>query len=255
MPQEWTTDEQKIFLQEELVKFKRITGRKYTKNWAELFRRWFQRWPERNTILSGIPDSTTLTPEQTKTLAEAIHQRQLQIRRWMHWHAGAGANRAANAKTTKIIHDLLEPKKRTKQPSEVYANIYYKSRVQPEITKGMSIADVKQKIREVFETESPEIKEECQRISDQQKDEKKRGKTEARERAQSVDIDVDADDADETDPVTLHNNIQQCVPALRRVIDHIGRKTKMKFTILMGGLDPLDTEGGNMILTLVWLRR
>ncbi|KAF8426148.1 hypothetical protein L210DRAFT_791859, partial [Boletus edulis BED1] len=189
--------------------------------------------------------STALTPEQTKTLAEAVHQRQLQIRRWMNWHAGAGANRAANAKTTKIIHDLLEPKKRTKQPSEAYANIYYKSRIQPEITKGMSIADVKQKIREVFEAESPEIKEECQRISDQQKGEKKRGKTEARERAQTYLI-LTLGHADET----LGSNIQQRVPALRRVIGHIGRKTKMKFTILMGGLDPLDTEGGNMILAL-----
>ncbi|KAG9316950.1 hypothetical protein JVU11DRAFT_3036 [Chiua virens] len=240
MPQEWTTKEQKKFLQDELTVFKQIGGRNYTKNWPALYQRWFRKWPERQYALPGVADTISLTAEQTKVLADAIAQRQLQLRRWLHWHAGAGESRSANAKTMKIMDNLLKPKKRTQQPWEVYSKFYYKTRIQPEISKGMSIAEVNWKIRSMFDAESLEIKEEVKRISDDQKMNNLKG----------CQTDTGPDDVVNIDRIVLRSNIQQCGPALQRVINHLGEKTGWKFTVLMGGPDPLDPQGGNIITTL-----
>lgn len=108
MHQEWTTEAQKKFLEEELVAFKRIGGRQYMKHWDELFKKWLLQWPERNAALFDISMSAMLTTEQTDTLSNALKNRQDQLQRWMHWHAGAGDKHSANSKTIKIMNTLLK---------------------------------------------------------------------------------------------------------------------------------------------------
>lgn len=117
-----------------------------------------------------------LAEDHTKILATAISHRQSQLRRWLQWHAGAGANRAVNNKTVKVINDLLKPKTHAKKLWEIYSKVYYKTHIQPHIESGMAIANVTKKIRELYENESPEIKEDVRRISAEHKNvEKKQG--------------------------------------------------------------------------------
>ena len=189
MPAEWTTPEQKAFLLEELVAFKWIGGKHYTKHWQTLFQKWSQRWPERLSTLPGIPDDSALTDGQKETLATAVLKRQKQLRAWMHWHAGAGQNRSANSKTATIVNDLLKPKTRTKKLWEIYSNLYYSTRIQPAIEVGTPIADVNKKIREMYENESPEIQEEVVRISEQQKKDSKKKKSQRKDESDESDDD------------------------------------------------------------------
>lgn len=200
MPKEWTTKGQRAFLDNELIAFKRIGGRNYTKHWQPLYKRWFERWPERELVLPGCSDSATLTSDQKDVLSNAIGRRQGQLYRWMHWHSGAGEHRSANAQTARIMSDLLKPKQRVKKPWEIYSKNYYQARVQPNIGKGLSITEVNQKIQEMYENESPDIKDEIQNINDQQKKAKKRRKSYDGE--EDLESNIDEDET-ETDPHTI----------------------------------------------------
>lgn len=208
MPAEWTTNEQKIFLLEELVTFKRIGGRRYTKQWSTLYHKWFERWSERSIVLPDLPEDAALTAKQKDDLKKAVNQRQGQLRRWMHWHAGAGQNRSANNKTARIINELLKPKTRTKKPWEIYSRMFFKARIQPEIGTGMSITDISKKIREMFENESHDIKEQIHNITKKQKQGAKcgRSKSKGAEGEEEFDFDesdLEVDDGPQKDPVTL----------------------------------------------------
>ena len=169
MPSPWTTHEQKAFLEEELVAFKRIGGKRYTKQWPALFKRWAQKWPERRVVFPDMTEDAQLTEEQSKTYAQAVLCRQQQIRHWMHWHNGAGLSRAANNKTCRVVDNLLKVKTRAKKPYELYSNVHYPTRILPHIKPGMSIAEVSKKIREIFDNESPEVKEEFVQLSEEKK--------------------------------------------------------------------------------------
>ncbi|KAH0839408.1 hypothetical protein J3R83DRAFT_138 [Lanmaoa asiatica] len=248
MPIEWTTNNQKAFLEEELAAFKQIGGRNYTKHWSTLYQKWFRRWPERPLALPDVPADANLTPEQAEAVSNAVLNRQKQLRRWMHWHAGAGQNRLANSRTSKIVEELLKPKTRTKKPWELYSKVHYKTRILPELGTGLSIADRSKKIRELWENETPEVKEGIYKMCEEQKQSttKRKGNDETGE-------DSNDDDDDETsplDPATKRRNIQQCGAALLHVLQHLGKQTGWIFTILMGGPDPMDPQGANIITSL-----
>ena len=196
MPIEWTMNDQKAFLQEELTAFKQIGGRNYTKHWSTLYQKWFQRWPEWPLALPGVPTEANLTPEQVKVVSKAVLNYQSQLRRWMHWHAGAGQNRLANNRTSKIIGELLKPKTCTKKPWEVYSKVHYKTRILPELSSGLSIADRSKKICELWENETPEVKEVIDKMCEEQKQStmKRKGNDDTGE-------DSNDDDDDEMSPL------------------------------------------------------
>lgn len=51
-----------------------------------------------------------------------------------------------------------------------------------------------------------------------------------------------------TDASLLDSNVQQCGAALQRILEHLSAQTNgWSFTVLMGGPDPLDPKGGNII--------
>lgn len=118
----------------------------------------------------------------------------------MHWHSGAGDKRSANAKTAKIMKGLLQPKTRSRKPWEVYSKLYYTTRIQPHIEKGMSISEVNETIKEIFADETPEVKAEVQILCDEDQKEKKKRKT---SETQSENAESDAGEAMEIDPMTL----------------------------------------------------
>lgn len=202
---EWTTDEQKAFLQDELVMFKQIGGRKYTKQWSFLFQKWFQRWPERSTALPGIPADAILTEQQKDILSDAVLQRQKQLRHWMHWHAGAGRSHAANNRTAKFISNFLKQKTRAKKPHEVYSKAFFKTHIQPVIGSGMSIVDINKKVREMFESESPDVKEQVLKMTEEQNEvaKRRRGMSKGTTRGDSDGSDSDTNGGVEMDPDVL----------------------------------------------------
>lgn len=148
--------------------------------------------------MPDMPEDAELTEEQKKTLAQAVLRHQHQIHRWMHWHNGAGQNRAVNNKTVKIINNLLKNKMRTKKPWEIYSNTHYKTCILPHIESGMSIGEVNKTIRDIFENESPEVKDQFIKISEEQK------QTAKKERMDSADSSDTLDHEDsELDSFTL----------------------------------------------------
>ena len=75
MPKEWTTKEQKEFLQEELVVYKSMGTKGYSRQWPYFLQRWSQRWPERAATFPDLSSDDVLSPEQEKTLKDAITNR------------------------------------------------------------------------------------------------------------------------------------------------------------------------------------
>ena len=68
----WTTKEQKEFLQEELVVYKSMGTKEYSRQWLYFLQRWSQRWPERAATFPNISSDDVLSPKQEKTLKDAI---------------------------------------------------------------------------------------------------------------------------------------------------------------------------------------
>ena len=73
---EWTTPEQKKFLQDELTRYSSMSAKEYSRYWPAFFQQWSKHWPERATALLDVPLDVSLTLEQEKTLADAVTKRQ-----------------------------------------------------------------------------------------------------------------------------------------------------------------------------------
>ena len=73
---EWTTSEQKKFLQDELVQYSSMSAKEYSRNWPTFFQQWSKCWPERATTLPDLPLDVSLTLEEEKTLVDAVTKHQ-----------------------------------------------------------------------------------------------------------------------------------------------------------------------------------
>ncbi|KAG6373789.1 hypothetical protein JVT61DRAFT_5934 [Boletus reticuloceps] len=116
----------------------------------------------------------------------------------------------------------------------------------------MSIAEINLKIQEIFRSESPEIKAEikgiCQCNEENRGGGGKGGNKSDEGTVHDDTVSVSNTDEVESDPSALcSSNIQQCGPALQRVLEHLVKQTGWRFSVLMGGPDPLDPEGRNVI--------
>lgn len=52
--------------------------------------------------------------------------------------------------------------------------------------------------------------------------------------------------------MSMDSNIQQCGAVLQHVLGHLGNQMGLKFSVLMGGIDPLYPEGGKFIARLAY---
>lgn len=74
---EWVTTEQKAFLQELYNEFlKAQLHSTLSAFWTEVYRGWFEKWPEISVIYPDVPNHESLTDEQKKTLGVAVKKRQ-----------------------------------------------------------------------------------------------------------------------------------------------------------------------------------
>jgi len=72
---EWTTPEQKQFLQDELLWYNSMSTKEYNCHYKKFFQDWCKHWPERAITFPELPVGNQLTSEQEKTLAEALSKR------------------------------------------------------------------------------------------------------------------------------------------------------------------------------------
>jgi len=73
---EWTTPEQKQFLQAELLRYNNMVTKEYNRHFPTIFQDWCKRWPERATTFPELAVDALLTSKQEETLAEALSKRQ-----------------------------------------------------------------------------------------------------------------------------------------------------------------------------------
>ncbi|KAF8415324.1 hypothetical protein L210DRAFT_3768454 [Boletus edulis BED1] len=237
-PRGWTTKEQKDFLDVELLEYLKVGGKGYKKRWTTLWQKWSQHWPERLTALPDVPADRPLSDEQASILAQAWEKCQRQLQQWMRWHAGAGNNRSANNKTSRLIDDMMKPKTRTKKLWEIYSKSYYVSHVKDSVPSGSNIVTVRQKIEDA-------LKNELQEVLDELKLEQARQRTSLQQGGS------DDDDDDELDPLDIRRNIQEVGSTLHRVLEHLAKKTGWSFSVIMGGPDPTSlADEGNHITSL-----
>ena len=70
------TPEQKLFLQDELVRYSSMSTKEYAQLWLAFFQQWSQHWPERAAMFLELPSDAPLTPQQQKDPAKAVAKRQ-----------------------------------------------------------------------------------------------------------------------------------------------------------------------------------
>jgi hypothetical protein len=74
---EWVTTEQKVFLQELYSEFlKAQLHSTLSAFWTEVYRGWFEKWPEISVIYPDVSNHGSLTDEQKKMLGVAVKKRQ-----------------------------------------------------------------------------------------------------------------------------------------------------------------------------------
>jgi len=76
MRREWTTPEQKKFLQDELVRYSSMSAKEYAWFWLDFFQQWAQCWPERAVMFPELPLDAPLTSQQHSDLAGAVTKHQ-----------------------------------------------------------------------------------------------------------------------------------------------------------------------------------
>ncbi|KAI5982891.1 hypothetical protein EDC04DRAFT_2616372 [Pisolithus marmoratus] len=76
---EWTTPEQKQFLQDALPQYRSMPTKEYNCHFPVLFKDWCACWPERTITFPELPVNMPLTSEQEETLMQALSKCQEQI--------------------------------------------------------------------------------------------------------------------------------------------------------------------------------
>ncbi|KAG2056683.1 hypothetical protein BDR06DRAFT_970036 [Suillus hirtellus] len=154
----WTTDEQYVWLQDQLAMYMVHTKEKdYSHFWALCHIAWFMQFPECAVIYPDIPKDVELTCKQQKVieLAEEAHE---------------------------------APKRCMKSEAKVYSELYYDEHIKPLVmaeqdagnvaTSGKHVALGRKFLKELLEDETEEIKAEIHEKYEEQLTHKKRTKCE-----------------------------------------------------------------------------
>ncbi|KAG1729675.1 uncharacterized protein EDB91DRAFT_1085701 [Suillus paluster] len=95
---EWVTAEQKEFLQGLYNDFLKVQlEATLAAFWTEVYRTWFEKWPEISIMYPGVPDHESLTEEQNELLGIAVKKRHQQLRTWFNYRSQRGAQEAYTA--------------------------------------------------------------------------------------------------------------------------------------------------------------
>ena len=93
----------------------------------------------------------------------------------MRWHAGVGDSRVANNKLTRLLNDMMRPKKRASKLWEIYSKTHYISRVKGTVPAGSNIVTIRKKIEIALMNELPEVIDELKLVQAKQRAELHKG--------------------------------------------------------------------------------
>ncbi|KAG2050952.1 hypothetical protein BDR06DRAFT_1010891 [Suillus hirtellus] len=170
---EWVTTEQKVFLQELYSKFLNAQLHSTLSTfWTEVYRGWFEKWPEISVIYPDVPNHESLTDEQKKLLGVAVKKRHQQLRTWFNYRSQRSGRASVNA-MMKSIHKMFGNKAkgtRVHTPAEIFLSNHgaeVQKKLQNAIdtssvtTKGEKLNTARKLALEAYTAASPEVQASC----------------------------------------------------------------------------------------------
>ncbi|KAG2055336.1 hypothetical protein BDR06DRAFT_1006918 [Suillus hirtellus] len=104
-PAEWTTLDQKAFLESKYNDFlKAQVGASVMQFWGPVFSEWFRRFPEELAIFDEAPE--VLSEEQKEAKGTTVELRQKKIKNWFNYCSQKSGRSAVNA-MGKTIRQML----------------------------------------------------------------------------------------------------------------------------------------------------
>ncbi|KAF8121442.1 hypothetical protein EV363DRAFT_1172274 [Boletus edulis] len=229
----WTTPEQAAFLTSWLPEYEEhMTTKKYHLFWPPLFKAWFEKWSERDSLFPDVDG--LLNAEQSSELGAAIEACHKRLQTWFRWRTNASRRNRLQQKRTSVFEKAIEPKgSRILSQSEIYSVEYYNDRIKPrldiekETGKLQSRGDVlragRKLSKELLEAEDKEIKDRVEEIYKMQK---------RKEKTEEVSL-VEPTDANE-----IQRAIDDLPFALARVAELIKSRTRFAISFICAGPDP-----------------
>ncbi|KAG1852765.1 hypothetical protein DFJ58DRAFT_884448 [Suillus subalutaceus] len=170
-PAEWTTPDQKAFLESKYNNFlKAQVGASVTQFWGPVFSEWFRWFPEELAIFGEAPE--VLSEEQKEAKGTAIDLRQKKIKNWFNYCSQKSGRSAVNAMGKTIRQMLTNKAKGTRihTEAEVFSKMRYADDVQAQVkesiasgslTKSEKLGAVKLMTRTAYEDVSEDVKALC----------------------------------------------------------------------------------------------
>ncbi|KAG2743261.1 hypothetical protein P692DRAFT_20747481 [Suillus brevipes Sb2] len=176
-PAEWTTPEQKAFLESKYNDFlKAQVGASVTQFWGPLFSEWFRKFPEELTIFGEAPE--VLSEEQKEAKGTA------KIKNWFNYRSQKSGRAAVNAMGKTIRQMLTSKAKGTRVHTEVeiFSKMRYANDVQPQMKEGIAsgslstknekLGAVRSMTRTAYEDASEDLKTLCRAKVQEERDAK-----------------------------------------------------------------------------------
>ncbi|KAG1781167.1 hypothetical protein EV702DRAFT_1042307 [Suillus placidus] len=252
----WTTLEQEKFLLSFMPEFcEHAASKQYGDFYDCDSAQWFVRWPEHE-------EEHDLSPDEVKALAEVIRTRRVQIITWYRWqknpaHLGHSKGSRGTLKFDTVLAGGVELKgTRAPQKMDIYSHEFYMEKVKhaaDEVIKQENITNKGPKLNKCREITQQMYKEESEAVK--AKIDKKYCKAKAKFTSQCQCL--KSAKGPKINENTKLKAIQELGPVLDRVLKYLGHMTGgWKFTILMGGRDPMTGEASvsNKAITLVNLK-
>ncbi|KAG1831446.1 hypothetical protein DFJ58DRAFT_872049 [Suillus subalutaceus] len=171
LPAEWTTLDQKAFLESKYNNFLKAQVRASVMQfWGPVFSEWFRRFSEELAIFGEAPE--VMSEEQKEAKGTAVDLRQKKIKNWFNYHSQKSGRSAVNA-MGKTIRQMLTNKAKGTQihtEAEVFSKMRYADDVQAQVkesiasgslTKSEKLGAVKLMTHTAYEDASEDVKALC----------------------------------------------------------------------------------------------
>ncbi|KAF8139675.1 hypothetical protein EV363DRAFT_1392615 [Boletus edulis] len=208
-PMKWTTTEQAEFLTGLYPRYLEHTADKsYHRFWAELFTKWFARWPERATLFPNTKGM--LNAEQGEALGAAVDARKKRLQTWFRWHANESRRGRLQQKKSSVFEKI--PQITAEQQAGTIPAF------------GNNLTAVRKYAQELLESEDGKIKEKIQLMYEMQEKISK--------------ATYDSDGEEETDPAEIKRAIDDLPYVLARVAKLVKRRTRFAISFVCAGPGP-----------------
>ncbi|KAG1720950.1 uncharacterized protein EDB91DRAFT_1088633 [Suillus paluster] len=144
---EWVTAEQKEFLQGLYNDFlKAQLEATLAAFWTEVYRTWFEKWPEISIMYPGVPDHESLTEEQNELLGIAVKKRHQML-----------GNRAKGTQ----VHTVAEIFAKSSHGADVHIKLRNAIDSGSIVTKGEKLNAMRKLAQEAYTAASPDVQASC----------------------------------------------------------------------------------------------